>query len=56
VSEGYLISDIFVKAEDGIFKVLIGPFAEEKEAELAVSWAMRRRFSGVITTKETGSD
>ena len=56
VSEGYLISDIFVQAEDGIFKVLIGPFAEEMEAELAVSWAMSKRFSGVITTKETSND
>ena len=56
VSEGYLISDIFVQADDGIFKVLIGPFAKKQEAELAVSWAMSKRFSGVITTKETSND
>jgi len=48
ILEGYMTSDISVQSVNGYHRVVIGPFAHREEAELAMSWATERRFSGLL--------
>jgi len=51
ILEGYLSGDIFVESSDGVHRVMMGPFTEVSEANLAVNWAASRNFSGVLVAK-----
>ena len=51
ILEGYLIADIFVETVGDIHRVMIGPFAEKYEAELAIDWASGKNFSGLLLAK-----
>jgi len=48
ILEGYMTSDISVQSVNGYHRVVIGPFAHREEAELAMSWATERKFSGLL--------
>ena len=52
ILEGYLIADIFVETVGDIHRVMIGPFAEKHEAELAIAWASGKNFSGLLLAKK----
>ena len=51
ILEGYLSADIFVETIGDIHRVMIGPFAEKHEAELAIDWASGKQFSGLLLAK-----
>jgi hypothetical protein len=51
ILEGYLSADIFVETTEDIHRVMIGPFAEKHEAELAIDWASGKQFSGLLLAK-----
>jgi len=51
ILEGYLSADIFVETTGDIHRVMIGPFAEKHEAELAIDWASGKQFSGLLLAK-----
>ena len=51
ILEGYLSADIFVETTRDIHRVMIGPFAEKHEAELAIDWASGKQFSGLLLAK-----
>ena len=51
ILEGYLSADIFVETTGDMHRVMIGPFAEKYEAELAVDWAAAKQFSGLLFAK-----
>ena len=53
ILEGYLSGDIFVDSGDGVHRVMMGPFAEQAEAALAVEWASSRNFSGLMIAKSS---
>ena len=52
ILEGYLSADIFVETVGDIHRVMIGPFAEKYEAELAIDWASGKNFSGLLLAKK----
>ncbi|HJL53542.1 MAG TPA: SPOR domain-containing protein [Arenicellales bacterium] len=52
ILEGYLNADIFVETVGDIHRVMIGPFAEKHEAELAIDWASGKKFSGLLLAKK----
>ena len=49
--EGYLSADIFVESGVGVHRVMIGPFAQKHEAELAIDWASGKKFSGLLLSR-----
>ena len=48
ILEGYMTSDILVRSTDDHYSVVIGPFAYEQEAWLAMNWAGERNFSSLL--------
>jgi len=52
ILEGYLSADIFVESSADIHRVMIGPFAQKHEAELAIDWASGKKFSGLLLAKK----
>jgi len=46
--EGYSRADIFVESSADVHRVMIGPFAQKHEAELAIDWASGKNFSGLL--------
>ena len=51
ILEGYMTSDIIVQSIDGYHRVVLGPFAHQEEAELAMNWANERLFSSLLITR-----
>ncbi|MGY8892018.1 MAG: SPOR domain-containing protein [Pseudomonadales bacterium] len=49
--EGYLSADIFVESSVNVHRVMIGPFAQKHEAELAIDWASGKKFSGLLLAR-----
>ena len=49
--EGYLSADIFVESTGDVHRVMIGPFAQKHEAELAIDWASGKNFSGLLLAR-----
>ena len=49
--EGYLSADIFVESTADVHRVMIGPFAQKHEAELAIDWASGKKFSGLLLAR-----
>jgi cell division protein FtsN len=49
--EGYLSADIFVESTPDVHRVMIGPFAQKHEAELAIDWASGKQFSGLLLAR-----
>ena len=49
--EGYLSADIFVESTPDVHRVMIGPFAQKHEAELAIDWASGKKFSGLLLAR-----
>ena len=52
ILEGYLSADIFVESSAEVYRVMIGPFAQKHEAELAIDWASGKNFSGLLLAKK----
>ena len=52
ILEGYLSADIFVESSADVHRVMIGPFAQKHEAELAIDWASAKKFSGLLLAKK----
>ena len=52
ILEGYLSADIFVESSAEVHRVMIGPFAQKREAELAIGWASAKKFSGLLLAKK----
>ena len=52
ILEGYLSADIFVESSAHVHRVIIGPFAQKHEAELAIDWASAKKFSGLLLAKK----
>ena len=52
ILEGYLSADIFVESSAEVYRVMIGPFAQKHEAELAIDWASAKKFSGLLLAKK----